>query len=63
MHTSPISAFDIDPARIIEELNKLPPFDDNESEKPRPTTGDIKELKKQLSVSVDNAAFKHTEKP
>jgi hypothetical protein len=63
MHTQPVSAFDIDPLRIIEELNKLPPFDANGSEKPLSKTGDIEELKKQLAASMDNAAFKDTEKP
>jgi hypothetical protein len=63
MHTPTTSAFDIDPSRIIEELNKLPPFDANESKKPPPKTGDIEELKKHLSASMVNAAFKDTDKP
>lgn len=63
MHTQVISAFDIDPSKIIEQLNELPPFDANESEKSRPSTGDIEELKKQLSDSMNSAAFNDTEKP
>jgi hypothetical protein len=63
MRTLTTSAFEIDPSRIIEELNKLPPFDAIESEKPSPKTGDIEALKKHLSASMDNAAFKDTEKP
>ena len=64
MHTPPpVSAFDIDPSRIIEELNKLPPYDANETGKPRPEPGDLDELKKQLSASMDNAALKAMEKP
>ena len=63
MHTLTTSAFEIDASRIIEELNKLPPFDANESEKQPPKTGDIEELKKHLSASMDNAAFKEKEKP
>lgn len=63
MHTITTNAFDIDPSRIIEELNRLPPFDANKSEMPLPKTGDIDELKKQLSASMNNATFKDTEKP
>jgi hypothetical protein len=63
MHTPRTSGFDIDPSRTIEELNKLQPFDVNESEKPRPEPGDLKELKKQLSASMHNAALKAMEKP
>lgn len=63
MHNLTTSAFEIDPSKIIEELNKLPPFDAIESGKPRHKSGDIEELKKQLSASVHNAAFKHKEKP
>jgi hypothetical protein len=63
MHTLTTSAFEIDPSKIIKELNKLPLFDAIESGKPRHKTGDVEELKKQLSASMDNEAFKHKEKP